>query len=393
MKILQISPSFFPAISIGGPIFSTLTFTEILEKNHEVITLTTQQGLDKDQLTSITYNTENKLTPNHTKIYKKFIGPSNFTFSFSLISWLIRNAKNYDLIVLQGIWNFPFLAAFFVYRFYKIPYIVFTHGTFNPESFHGNSTLLKRALYFLYVKRMLIHARHVFFTTNVEHRKLIEFLNIKVNAAIIPNIVKKQDFENLPPRGEFRAQLAIRPESTAILHFGRIAKIKGIEITLDAVYKLIQQNQDVCFIIAGGDEKGYQATLEKKIDALNIRPYIHFTGMLNREETKQMMVDSDLFVLSSYSENFGISAVEAMYCQLPVILANQVGIAEDIQKAHAGIVFDIEKEDLADCIRTCIQNPDQTKQMKEKGFRFAGEQYDIDIVSNQVNSLLHSIQS
>jgi glycosyltransferase involved in cell wall biosynthesis len=240
---------------------------------------------------------------------------------------------------------------------------------------------------------MLIHARHVFFTTNVEHRKLIEFLKIKVKAAIIPNIVKKQDFENLPSRGKFRTQLAIRPESTAILHFGRIAKIKGIEITLDAVYKLIQQNQDVCFIIAGGDEKGYQATLEKKIDALNIRPYIHFTGMLNREETKQIMVDSDLFVLSSYSENFGISAVEAMYCQLPVILANQVGIAEDIQKAHAGIVFDIEKEDLADCIRACIQNPDQTKQMKEKGFRFAGEQYDIDVVSNQVNSLLHSIQS
>jgi glycosyltransferase involved in cell wall biosynthesis len=106
-----------------------------------------------------------------------------------------------------------------------------------------------------------------------------------------------------------------------------------------------------------------------------------------------MMVDSDLFVLSSYSENFGISAVEAMYCQLPVILANQVGIAEDIQKAQAGIVFDIEKEELADCILQCIQNPDQTKQMKEKGYRFAGEQYDIDVVSNQVNSLVHSIQS
>ena len=85
MKILQISPSFYPAISIGGPIFSTLTFTEILEKNHQITTLTTQQGLDKVQLKSVTYNSEIKLSNNHTKIYKKFIGPPNFTFSFSLL--------------------------------------------------------------------------------------------------------------------------------------------------------------------------------------------------------------------------------------------------------------------------------------------------------------------
>jgi glycosyltransferase involved in cell wall biosynthesis len=393
MKILQISPSFYPAISIGGPIFSTLTFTEILEKNHQITTLTTQQGLDNVQLKSVSYNSEIKLSTNHTKIYKKFIGPPNFTFSFSLVLWLIRNSKNYDLFVLQGIWNFPFMMSYFFARAFKVPYIVFTHVTFNPESFHGNSTLIKRALYFIYVKRMLIHATHVFFTTNVEYRKLIEFLKIKVNASIIPNIVKKQDFENLPDRGKCRAQLSIRPKTKAILHFGRIAKIKGIEITLNAIQKLIHQNHDVCFIIAGGDEKGYQATLEKKIDSLNIRPYIHFTGMLNREETKQIMVDSDIFVLSSYSENFGISAVEAMYCQLPVILANQVGIAEDIQKAHAGIVFDLEKEELADCILHLMQNPAQTKEMKEKGYQFACQQYDIDVVSTQVNSILNAIQS
>lgn len=391
MKILQISPSFYPAISIGGPIFSTLTFTEILEKNHQVTTLTTQQGLDNEQLKSITFNIKNQLTPNHTKIYKKFIGPSNFTFSFSLLSWLFRHAKNYDLIVMQGIWNFPFFAAFLVARFYKIPYIVFTHGTFNPESFHGNSTLIKKSLYFLYVKRMLIQARHVFFTTNVEHRKLSEFLKIKVNAAIIPNIVKKQEFETLPIRGKFRTQLAIRPETKAILHFGRIAKIKGIEITLNAIHKLILQNQDVCFIIAGGDEKGYQASLEKKIDLLNIRPFIHFTGMLNREETKQIMVDSDIFVLASYSENFGISAVEAMYCRLPLILANQVGIAEDIQKAHAGIVFDLEKDDLAECISNLIENPLKINELGELGNQFASEHYDIAIVSSQVNSILNKI--
>jgi glycosyltransferase involved in cell wall biosynthesis len=391
MKILQISPSFFPAISIGGPIFSTLTFTEILEKNHQVTTLTTQQGLDNEQLKSITYNSDIQLSDNHTKIYKKFIGPANFTFSFSLLLWIIRHAKSYDLIVLQGIWNFPFMAAYLVARFHKIPYIVFTHGTFNPESFHGNSTLIKKLSYALSVKRMLMDANHVFFTTHVEQKKLIDFLKIKVNATIIPNIVKKQDFENLPTRGKFRKQLSIRPETTAILHFGRIAKIKGIEITLNAIKKLSDLGQDVCYIIAGGDEKGYLATIETKIDSLHIRDKVHFTGMLNREETKQIMVDSDIFVLSSYSENFGISAVEAMYCKLPVILANQVGIAEDVQNARAGLVFDIAKEELDRSISYLIENPSNTKVLAEQGYQFACKHYDLPVVAAQIDHVLQNI--
>ena len=391
MKILQISPSFYPAISIGGPIFSTLTFTEILEKNHQVTTLTTQQGLDNEQLTSITYNSNIQLSDKHTKIYKKYVGPANFTFSWSLLAWLIRHGKKYDLFVLQGIWNFPFMAAYLVARFHKIPYIVFTHGTFNPESFHGNSTWIKKISYALSVKRMLMDANHVFFTTQVERKKLIDFLKIKVNAAIIPNIVKKQDFENLPARGKFRTQFSIRPETIAILHFGRIAKIKGIEITLAAIKKLSDQGQDVCFIIAGGDEKGYITTIEKKIDALHLRDKVHFTGMLNREETKQIMVDSDIFVLSSYSENFGISAVEAMYCKLPVILANQVGIAEDVQNAQAGLVFDIAKEELSHSISFLIDKPPHLKGLADQGYQFASKNYDLPVVAAQIDDLLQSI--
>ena len=53
MNILQVSPAYFPAVSIGGPIYSTLTFSEILEKNHQLTTVTTQQGLSESQLKDI----------------------------------------------------------------------------------------------------------------------------------------------------------------------------------------------------------------------------------------------------------------------------------------------------------------------------------------------------
>jgi hypothetical protein len=64
MKVLQICPAYYPAVSIGGPIFSTITFSELITKKNELTTLTTQLGLNKNQLKNIDYNKEVKLSTN-----------------------------------------------------------------------------------------------------------------------------------------------------------------------------------------------------------------------------------------------------------------------------------------------------------------------------------------
>jgi len=103
MKVLQICPAYYPAISIGGPIFSTLTFSELITKKHDLTTLTTQLGLDKNDLIKVEYNKIIKLSSNHNIIYKKFHGYSHFTFSFSSFIWLLKELKKYDFNTVETI--------------------------------------------------------------------------------------------------------------------------------------------------------------------------------------------------------------------------------------------------------------------------------------------------
>jgi glycosyltransferase involved in cell wall biosynthesis len=392
MNILQVSPAYFPAVSIGGPIYSTLTFSEILEKNHQLTTVTTQQGLSESQLKDIQYNKPKALSENHTLIYKKYLGPANFTFSFSMVLWLLKNTSNYDLIVLQGVWNFPFIMSAFFARLFRIPYIIFPHGSLYQETVYLKSSRIKKILYFLAVKNMLKKAKWICFTTQDEELKVKEFLKIHLNAFIVPNVVKSADFTHLPQRGKWREHFSISSESTLLLHLGRISQKKGIIFTLHALRNLLDKGYDVQFLLAGGDEGAYQAQLKNKISELKLDNYVHFTGLLNREQSLQAFSDSDLFILPSLSENFGISIVEAMYCGLPVLISNQVGIAPDIEKNDAGIVLDIDRIELnlSTALEKLLHDSNRRTQLTAQGKYFAQSHYDSPVLENLINQMLQS---
>lgn len=391
MNILQIAPAYYPAISIGGPIYSTLTFSEILENNNDLTTLTTQLGLNQMQLKDIVYNEPYQLTNNHNLIYKKYFGPSNLTFSIPMIWWLFRNVKKYDIIILQGIWNFPFILTSLFARINKIPYIVFPHGTLYKETVLLKSAKIKKVFFSLFIKSMLEKAKYVCFTTKDENQKVLEFLKIKICSYIIPNVVKKDDFRILPIRGKFRKIYNIKDDTIVLLHFGRITKKKGLEYTIDALSFLINKNYNVELIIAGGDDEGYKKVISKKITELGLENYVHFTGILDRSDSLNILVDSDIFVLPSYSENFGIAIVEAMYCKLPVVISDNVGISHDILSADSGYVFNLESKykNLEYYLEYLIHNPIVRIELGNKGCLFAENTYDIKVLQNAVNNLLN----
>ena len=392
MNILQIAPAYYPAISIGGPIYSTITFSEILEKNNKLTTLTTQMGLNELQKKDIVYNKFCKISKSHNILYKKFVGPANFTFSLPMIFWLFKNAKKYDIIILQGIWNFPFIISAFFARIYKIPYIVFPHGTLYKETVLLKSAITKKIFFIIAIRKMLEKAKYICFTTKDENRKVLEFLKLKINSYIIPNVVKKDDFINLPIRGKFRKHFSINDETIVLLHFGRITKKKGLEFTLEALKALIEKKHKVELIIAGGDDEGYKKYLIKKIIDLGIENHVHFTGLLNREDTLNIMADSDIFVLPSYSENFGIAIVEAMYCKLPVVISDNVGISEDIKSQNSGYVFCLNSktENLEFYLSKLIEDQSLRFELGHKGALFAKNTYDISVLENAVNNLLNN---
>jgi glycosyltransferase involved in cell wall biosynthesis len=390
MKILQVVPAYFPAISIGGPIYSSLALARLLGGRHAVHAITTQLGLSAADRKMVIYDRMGRSACGGLLLYKKYYGYPNFTFSPSTAVWLSKEIANYDLAILHGIWNFPVVAAAHGCQQHCVPYVVFPHGTLLPERVRMRSTLAKHLMRQLCVQRMLEQAARVAYTSRYEERKTEEYVGSKPTGFVIPNVVDSAGFAGLPERGRFRLRYGIPATSQVLIHYGRIARVKGIELALKAVAALRRQGRDVILAIVGGDEAGYQTQVQAAVAELHLGSAVVFAGLLEREDAKSALVDADVFVLPSYSENFAMAAVEAMLCGLPVVVSDNVGIADELAHADVGVVVALDPDAslLTKALADLLDNKERRASLAKRGRQFAIESYDSPAVAERAEELV-----
>lgn len=396
MRILQVSPAYYPAISIGGPIFSMLAFTRLaLDCGHSVEVLSTPLGLNEDQKKNIKFGLWSKGHDGIHIMYHPYHGYSNLTFSPQSKTWLTENVKYYDLVVLHGVWNFPILAAAHACMNHAIPYIIFPHGTLYKETMEMRSGWIKKLFYILFAKKALENATKIIYTTEDERIKVSDHLRISTHSHILPNIVNSSEFSERPPKGLFRKKAGLPLDAKIILHYGRITQKKGLNFTVHALKRVLVQYPNAWLVIAGGDDEGYKNVIDQLIAKLGMEDHVLFTGLLSRAEGLEAMADADVFVLPSLSENFGMAVVEAMLCQLPVVISENVGIAPEVERAHAGLVVSLEEsgDPLVKAILRMLDDPSGAQELASRAQQFAIDHYDGPSVKAQLSALLDSISA
>ncbi|MCB1174997.1 MAG: glycosyltransferase family 4 protein [Leptospiraceae bacterium] len=125
-----------------------------------------------------------------------------------------------------------------------------------------------------------------------------------------------------------RSQRAIAPNDYIVLFLGRITFQKGPDYFVRAAAKVIERLPGVRFVMAGKGDM-YQRMIEMAAE-MGIGKYFHYTGFLSKAEVREAYLNSDLYILPSVSEPFGISPIEAMLHGVPVILSRQSGVSEVI---------------------------------------------------------------
>ncbi|NTW26153.1 MAG: glycosyltransferase family 4 protein, partial [Lentimicrobium sp.] len=126
---------------------------------------------------------------------------------------------------------------------------------------------------------------------------------------------------------------------------------KGPEYFIEAAYKVLQRDPNVRFVMAGTGD-----LLEKmirRVAQLRISTKFHFTGFLRGDNVDRMFAMSDVYVMPSVSEPFGISPLEAMRSNVPVVISKQSGVAEVLQHALKVDFWDIDA--MADAIYALLQ--------------------------------------
>jgi len=126
-----------------------------------------------------------------------------------------------------------------------------------------------------------------------------------------------------------------------VLFLGRITFQKGPDYFVEAAARVLEVLPDVRFVMAGTGDMMEQ--MVERVAELGIGDRFHFTGFLQGEQIERIFSLSDLYVMPSVSEPFGISPLEAMLCDVPVIISRQSGVAEILKHALKVDFWDVRQ--------------------------------------------------
>jgi glycosyltransferase involved in cell wall biosynthesis len=272
-------------------------------------------------------------------------GRSSYGYSPRAIPWLRQHHGNYDIVIVNGLWQFNGYATRRALRGTRTPYCVFTHGMLDPW-FKRRYPLkhLKKWLYWPWGEyRVLRDAAAVFFTAEEER------LQARKSFWLYRCRERLVGYGTAGPTGDPDAQRAVFAETFPalagrrfLLFLGRVHEKKGCEILLEA-FALARNGHDIQLVFAGPADGPYADHLRAEIARRGLDRHVTWTGMLGGDLKWGAFRCAEAFILPSHQENFGIAVAEALACGLPVLISDKVNIFREIAADRAGLV---ETDDL-----------------------------------------------
>jgi glycosyltransferase involved in cell wall biosynthesis len=305
--------------------------------------------------------------------YFSIQAPRFWGTSLPLALALKRKIPASDLVHIHSLYLFHDLVAGHWCRRYAVPYLMRPHGTLDPF-IHRRHRWRKRLMEIVFEDRNIRRAAALHFTT-AEEEKLAAPFTFQTPGLVVPLGINWEEFAELPEPGEFRRRHPEIGDKAIILFFGRVNFKKGLDILARAFGAVARRREDVHLVIAGPDNEGWGARVRTWLAEEGMGARTTFTGMLLGPEKLAVLRDAGLFVLPSYSENFGLAVIEAMAAGLPVIISDQVNIWREVQAAGAGRVIPADAPALADQILNLLDNPEAATHMGQKGRSLVQERF------------------
>lgn len=272
----------------------------------------------------------------------------------------------YDILHLQNLWTPFYHWAALIARKLNIPYIMTPRGTLEPWSL-SQKRLKKLLALKIYQKEDLESAACILATSEMEAFN-IRNLGINSPIAIIPNGIDVHEYKCRPL--DFKSNI-----KKQILFLSRIHQKKGIEILIDAWRNLSLKYPEWNIVIAGNGEENYISELNKRIKEANIETSISIIPPVFGKYKHQLYKESSIFILPTYSENFGMVIAEALSCGLPVITTKGTPW-ECLNKERIGWWIDLSIDNISRTIEEAIRmGGDALFEMGQKGSKYVNENF------------------
>jgi len=286
-------------------------------------------------------------------------------YSKDLKNYLDNHLKKENNIILHthNSWNYIPYIAYKMSVKHNVPLIMAIRSSLYEWSLQQNR-LQKQIAWVLFQKNALKHATCIHITESKE-LDAVRKLGIKTPVALVPNGVEFDEFKNLKNKIESKKSLGLNIDKKYILFISRLHPKKGLEYLVNGWIKLAQDFKEWDLLIVGPEyDKQYVEEIKINIRNNNLEERVVFKGMLKDQSRVDAFGASDLFVLPSHTENFGIAIAEAMVAKLPVITTHGTPWRE-IEEKDAGWWVELNQENIDNALEEALGCSDE--ELKKKG--------------------------
>ncbi len=272
--------------------------------------------------------------------------------NYSIMAGVVARTVDCDIIHSHDWLTYP--AGIHAKQVTGKPLVIHVHATdFDRSRGNVNPTVFNIELDGMH------HADHIITVSDLTRRTVIEKYGID------PSKVTTVHNAVAPLSPELLNVEVSRPKEKVVTFLGRITMQKGPEYFVEAAAKVLRLDKDVRFVMAGSGDM-----MNKMIDLAaerGIADRFHFPGFQKGKQVYEMLKASDVYIMPSVSEPFGISPLEAMQMGVPSIISKQSGCAEILTNVIKTDYWDIDA--MADAIYSIITYPAMHAQLKDEGLK------------------------
>lgn len=271
--------------------------------------------------------------------------------NYSIVAGVI--ARTYDFDIIHSHDWLTYAAGLHAKTVTGKPLVIHVHATDFDRS-GGNVN----PIVYNIEKNGMDHADHIICVSNLTRRIVIEkYHQDPSKVTTVHNAV-----EPLSPDKVAIERLTKVPEKV-VTFLGRITMQKGPEYFVDAATQVLKNSDHIRFVMAGSNDM--MNKMIRLVADRGIAHKFHFTGFLKGKQVYEMLNSSDVYVMPSVSEPFGISPLEAMQCGVPSIISNQSGCSEILLNVIKTDYWDVDA--MADAIYSICTHSGMAEFLKVEG--------------------------
>lgn len=381
MRILYINPGL--DIKRGGAVSAALQLADALAGIGVEIVVFAPHGENDN----IAYT--EKYSRIKIEFFKKEVFSNFWTgYSLPLARALEQRVKEFDLIHIHEMWHYPNFAAHRTALIAKKPFIVTVHGELTPKML-SYKAFRKRAYYNFIQKKVLEDASAIHAITSDEAKTLLNVTGNK-NIFCVSNGINAEEFYDAPNEDVLTDKFPKIKGKKIILFLGRLHPVKGLDLLARSFGQVIKKIPEVLLVIAGSGNEEYKKSITKILKSEDALKNTLFTGMVQGPMKRAILKRADIFVLPSYSEVLGMSTLEAMISEVPVIISKKCNFPE-VEKMSAGKIIDVNVQQLTEAVIELLGNPERRLEMGKNGRKLVEKNYTWQVAADKMKRVYEKV--